>query len=318
MVSEIHLSDDLGDSNLTVSDFANTLDAAIRTLLDEQSTGLIAGGKISNKLVELEIPEKLVVIGDIHGDSRALHNILKKIKIDKFVLNHNNKIIFLGDYVDRGLGSIEVLYTICSLKIQHPHSIVLMRGNHEAPVEFPISSHDLPKRMTERFGRRIGTEIYQTKIMDLFHLLYLITIIKGELFLVHGGVPTDLNNITTKFNEIVPNETGLFGDMLEEILWNDPRVLPDGKDWENSRRGLGKHFSSNVSKNWLSISKTKVIVRGHEPCNGFKLDHDGMVLTLFSCNEVYPKFGVGYISTSGKRLHSIRNGFDLSEMVKIL
>ena len=28
MVSEIHLSDDLGDSNLTVSDFANTLDAA--------------------------------------------------------------------------------------------------------------------------------------------------------------------------------------------------------------------------------------------------------------------------------------------------
>ena len=312
------MSDDLGDLNLTATDFANTLGATISTLLEEQSTGLIAGGKISNKIVELQIPEKLVIIGDVHGDLRALNSILRKIKIDKFVLNHNNKIIFLGDYVDRGLRSVEVLHTICSLKIQHPHSVVLMRGNHEAPIEFPISSHDLPKRMAERFGRRIGAEIYQTKIMKLFQLLYLITIVEGELFLVHGGVPTDLRDVVKKFNDISANEKGLIGEIMEEILWNDPRTLPEGKEWENSRRGLGKHFSLDVTKKWLSISNTKVIVRGHEPCNGFKLDHDGRVLTLFSCNQAYPKFSVGYITTSGKRLHSIRNGYDLSKMVKIL
>lgn len=312
------MSDDLGDLNLTATDFANTLGATISTLLEEQSTGLIAGGKISNKIVELQIPEKLVIIGDVHGDLRALNSILRKIKIDKFVLNHNNKIIFLGDYVDRGLGSVEVLHTICSLKIRHPHSVVLMRGNHEAPIEFPISSHDLPKRMAERFGRRIGAEIYQTKVMKLFQLLYLITIVEGELFLVHGGVPTDLSDVVKKFNDISANEKGLIGEIMEEILWNDPRTLPEGKEWENSRRGLGKHFSLDVTKKWLSISNTKVIVRGHEPCNGFKLDHDGRVLTLFSCNQAYPKFNVGYITTSGKRLHSIRNGYDLSKMVKIL
>jgi len=193
-----------------------------------------------------------------------------------------------------------------------------MRGNHEAPIEFPISSHDLPKRMAERFGIRIGAEIYQTKIMKLFQLLYLITIVEGELFLVHGGVPTDLSDVAKKFNNISANEKGLIGEIMEEILWNDPRTLPEGKEWENSRRGLGKHFSLDVTKKWLSISNTKVIVRGHEPCNGFKLDHDGMVLTLFSCNQAYPNFSVGYISTSGKRLHSIRNGYDLSKMVKIL
>lgn len=312
------MSDDLGDLNLTATDFANTLGATISTLLEEQSTGLIAGGKISNKIVELQIPEKLVIIGDVHGDLRALNSIFRKIKIDKFVLNHNNKIIFLGDYVDRGLGSVEVLHTICSLKIRHPHSVVLMRGNHEAPIEFPISSHDLPKRMAERFGRRIGAEIYQTKVMKLFQLLYLITIVEGELFLVHGGVPTDLSDVVKKFNDISANEKGLIGEIMEEILWNDPRTLPEGKEWENSRRGLGKHFSLDVTKKWLSISNTKVIVRGHEPCNGFKLDHDGRVLTLFSCNQAYPKFSVGYITTSGKRLHSIRNGYDLSKMVKIL
>jgi len=312
------LSDDLGDLNLTATDFANTLGDTISTLLEEQSTGLIAGGKISNKIVELQIPEKLVIIGDVHGDLRALNTILRKIKIDKFVLNHNNKIIFLGDYVDRGLGSVEILHTICSLKIRYPNSVVLMRGNHEAPIEFPISSHDLPKRMAERFGRRIGAEIYQTKIMKLFQLLYLITIVEGELFLVHGGVPTDLSDVAKKFNDISANGKGLIGEIMEEILWNDPRTLPEGKEWENSRRGLGKHFSLDVTKKWLSVSNTKVIVRGHEPCNGFKLDHDGRVLTLFSCNQAYPKFSVGYIATSGKRLHSIRNGYDLSKMVKIL
>ena len=314
------MTPDLEDLRITAGDFVGALDAAVSALQEEQLKGFIAGGKISNKLVRLEIPERLVVIGDLHGDLRALGKIFKKIQIEEFVLNHGNKIIFLGDYVDRGLGSIEVLYTICLLKIQHPHSVILMRGNHEAPLEFPISSHDLPRRMIERFGVQIGLEIYQTKILKLFHLLYLITIIEEKLLIVHGGLPTDINNVMKKFNMIVANETDpLFGDMFEEILWNDPRtVLLNGKDWEISRRGLGRHFSSNISKQWLSITKTRVIVRGHEPCNGFKLDHDGRVLTLFSCNEAYPKFSIGYISISGEQLRSIRNGFELSKSVKTL
>jgi protein phosphatase len=312
------LIDDQGNSKLTVSSFVQALDAAIQILRNEQFTGQVAGGKITNRFVELEIPEQLAIIGDIHGDLRALLNIFQKIKIDEFVMNQNNKIIFLGDYVDRGSASIEVLYTICSLKIQYPQSIIPMRGNHEAPKEFPIYSHDLPTRMMERFGKRLGMEIYQTKVIELFHMLYLIAIIQGELVLVHGGVPANINSIHGKFDDLIPN-TGLFSEFFEEILWNDPRaILPDGREWEISRRGLGKHFSSNISKKWLSASNTKVIVRGHEPCNGFKLDHEGRVLTLFSCKEAYPKYDIGYILISGKQLRSIRDGYDLAESVDIL
>src|SRR5262249_3544457 len=150
------LTDVLRNSNITLVEFANILDATIQTFRKEQFTGHIAGGKISKRFVELEIPEQLVIIGDIHGDSHALQNIFEKIKIDNFVMNRNNKIIFLGDYVDRGSASIEVLYTICSLKTKYPHSIIMMRGNHEAPKEFPFSSHDLPNRLVERFGRLYG------------------------------------------------------------------------------------------------------------------------------------------------------------------
>jgi protein phosphatase len=312
------LIDDPEISKPTVSGFVHALDAVIQILREEQDTGRVTGGKIANKIVELEIPEKLVIIGDLHGDLRALLKIFEKIKIEEFVINQNNKIIFLGDYVDRGSASIELLYTISCLKIRHPQSVILMRGNHEAPNEFPISSHDLPKRMIERFGKRFGMEIYQTKVIELFHMLNLIVIIQGTLLLVHGGVPTRVNKIEGKLDVLISKD-GPFSESFEEILWNDPRTfIPDKKEWEFSRRGLGKHFSSSISEKWLSISNTKVIVRGHEPCHGFKLDHEGRVLTLFSCKEAYPKFDIGYILISGKQLRSIRDGYDLAENVDIL
>ncbi|MGC2425744.1 MAG: metallophosphoesterase family protein [Nitrososphaeraceae archaeon] len=303
--------------NIDASDFVHVIDAATNVLQKERQIGRIIGGKIMGGVAELRTPENLIIIGDIHGDFKSLFKVLQDIAFQEFLLNPHNKIIFLGDYVDRGSDSVGVLYLICYLKQKFPDSIVLMRGNHEAPLEFPFSSHDLPFKIIKYYGENLGKMIYNKKLLTFFPLLILTTVIKNHLLLVHGGLPTEVTGLTKDFRKSVAaaQDNHIHNRIMEEILWNDPWNQIHKRDWRYSERGVGRLFGINISKKWLKISGTKVVVRGHEPCQGFKIDHDGMVMTLFSSKEAYPNFKAAYISISSKQLHSIHNAIDLSQYV---
>jgi hypothetical protein len=303
--------------SIDASDFVQIIDAATNVLQKERQTGHIIGGEIRGGVAELRTPEKLVIIGDIHGDVKSLFKVLQDIGFEEFLLNPYNKIIFLGDYVDRGSDSVGVLYSICYLKQKFPNSIVLMRGNHEAPLEFPFSSHDLPFKIKEYYGEDLGKLIYNKKLLTFFQLLIFTTVIKNQLLIVHGGLPTEVTGLTKDFRNSVATaqENHIHNRIMEEILWNDPLKQTRKQDWEYSERGIGRLFGINISKKWLKMSGTKVVVRGHEPCQGFKIDHDGMVMTLFSCKQAYPNFEAAYLSISGRQLRSIHNGIDLSHYI---
>ena len=66
------------------------------------------------------------VIGDIHGCSEALSQLLTKIK----PLTKDDTVIFIGDYIDRGPDSRGVIEIILKLRVEHSRVITLM-GNHE-------------------------------------------------------------------------------------------------------------------------------------------------------------------------------------------
>src|SRR5437899_6988325 len=183
-------------SDLQVSDidydFINNIDACVKILQMERKSGKIRGGIIRNALIELEIPENLVIVGDLHGDLKSLLLILREIKYENFLANANNKLIFLGDYGDKGTSSIEILHNVVYLKYRYPDSVILMRGNHEAPIEFPFPDHDLPLHSNEHFGKEKGEMVYK-KLLSLFQLFTVVTIVKNNLLLVHGGLPTMVN-----------------------------------------------------------------------------------------------------------------------------
>jgi len=78
---------------------------------------------------------KYYVIGDVHGMLEALQNLLDKINSHSKV--GERELIFVGDYIDRGKHSKEVIELIKGL--QRDENAICLRGNHE---EMCIDAYD--------------------------------------------------------------------------------------------------------------------------------------------------------------------------------
>jgi hypothetical protein len=298
------------------SEFVDKIKRAEYELDRQRRTKMISGGEITGGLTEICDLENLVIVSDLHGDSNTLFRILSEIRYDRFLSRSKNKLVFLGDYVDRGSDSIGVLYSVCHLKGSYPDSVIMMRGNHEAPAELPFSPHDFPNRLANRFGNSLKG-IYED-VLSLFRLMTLATVITSDVLLVHGGLPTD-KATAEDFRKSIPfaQENHLNNNVLEEILWNDPVQIDTKENPNKSRRGLGRSFGPSVTRMWLQSTRTKAVIRGHEPCQGFKLNHDDLVLTLFSCLEAYyPSATAAYVMLNSAQLHSINSAKDLSLYVR--
>lgn len=68
--------------------------------------------------------ERTLVIGDIHGGLRALHQVLERAHVTK-----NDTLIFLGDYVDGWGQSPQVIDLL--LDLQQQQNCIFIRGNHD-------------------------------------------------------------------------------------------------------------------------------------------------------------------------------------------
>lgn len=69
---------------------------------------------------------KLFAVGDIHGCYDRLVRLLEKLPFDR----ERDLLVFLGDYINRGPQSREVVSHLCTLKKNGTNLISLM-GNHE-------------------------------------------------------------------------------------------------------------------------------------------------------------------------------------------
>jgi len=268
--------------------------------------------EITGRLIQARPQFEAIVVGDLHGDLDTLALILETSEfLQKAQRDQRSVLFFLGDYGDRGILSPEVYYAVLKLKASFPSHVVLMRGNHEGPDDLLASPHDLPTYLRAKFGAR-WSEIY-TGLKRLYPQLYTSVIIEDSYVLLHGGVPSraksldDLAYAHTKH----PQESH-----LEEILWSDPQESMKGTC--PSPRGAGKLFGQDVTEKFLGMLKVNILIRGHEPAEpGYKINHAGKVLTLFS------RKGEPYFNTRGAFLQfntteRIRDAFQLERFVKQL
>jgi serine/threonine protein phosphatase 1 len=154
---------------------------------------------------------RIYAIGDIHGRDDLLVKLLDQIDADEAARGSaKTQIILLGDLVDRGPSSAQVIDTAIALKAKRPNTRFLM-GNHE---EIFLSACRAPNPEIVRFLIRIGGEatimsypISRSEYLDLDiqeltdrlpglvpekHLAFLESfedqIVIGDYAFVHAGV----------------------------------------------------------------------------------------------------------------------------------
>ena len=311
MYSQIDDIDQLVDNALKMNlrEFMQLTDNVVKLLTKEN--GIFGSLKITGRLIEASPEGEATIIGDLHGDLDSLAKILRASDfLEKTRRKELLKLIFLGDYGDRGANSPEVYYVVLKLKMNFPENVVLMRGNHEGPVGLLPYPHDLPDHLRRGFGEK-WQDAYG-KLRELFDQLYNVVIINGKCILLHGGVPSEAKSLDDLAYAHLKHP---WESHLEEILWNDPEESIFGT--YPSPRGAGKLFGKDVTKEFLERFNANVLIRGHEPSDeGFKISHSGRILTLFS------RKGEPYFNTNGAFLQfdlasSMRDAFQLQGFVKL-
>lgn len=80
--------------------------------------------------------QRVYAVGDIHGCDTLLDDLLVRISNDIVSTGHKASevtIVFLGDYIDRGSGSPQVLERLIGLQSEE-YSTIFLKGNHEASL----------------------------------------------------------------------------------------------------------------------------------------------------------------------------------------
>jgi serine/threonine-protein phosphatase PPG1 len=145
-----------------------------------------------SNVVHVQAP--VTVVGDIHGQ---FFDLIEIFKIGGWCPDTNYLFLgkqtsFLrrlrksngpaGDYVDRGMFSVETISLLVCLKLRYPHRVHLIRGNHES------------RGVTQSYGfytecsRKYGNANVWHYFTDMFDFLTLSVVINDQIFCVHGGM----------------------------------------------------------------------------------------------------------------------------------
>lgn len=223
------------------------------------------------RLAVIRPEERLIVAGDIHGDLESFNAIREIFIPGKDIL------VFLGDYADRGINSVEVIDGVQELFRSYPESIIPLKGNHEefTPEGRPTFSPCTLIREVEikRGDWRLYFEELKNNFLDK---LYLSAILPGKALFVHGGISGEIKGEDDLVNPSNSVEEG--------ILWSDPYEV-EGE--YGNPRGAGVFFGPDTSKEVTRRLAVQYIIRSHEPRkapDGPIIEHGGRIVTISSTN----------------------------------
>lgn len=144
--------------------------------------------------------DQIIAIGDVHGCAKTLKALWKKLEPFKDYVH-----VFVGDYIDRGPDSKEVIDFLLSVKKERKS--VFLRGNHELMLLRALESGSTENWMMnggqttlKSYGERATMSDIPDNHIDFFKRtrLYFET---DDYFFVHAGIPPTLTIEESKEDE---------------------------------------------------------------------------------------------------------------------
>jgi serine/threonine-protein phosphatase PP1 catalytic subunit len=225
----------------------------------------------------LEIPAPVFICGDIHGQFDDLVQIFKNIGYP----SKDNTILFMGDYVDRGSYSIEVITLLFLLKIKYPKYIYLLRGNHEC--------HTINRMygFYEECQKKANLLIWKA-FNQVFSYLPVAAIVEKKIFCVHGGLSPKLGDVRL-INQIKKGTKVPDSGLLCDLMWSDPGNHKEM--FADNDRGVSCTFNNDVVNKFMGLNNIDLICRAHQVVEGYEFSFGHKLVTIFSAPNYCGEYG---------------------------
>jgi len=252
------------------------------------------------------IKAPVVICGDLHGQFYDMLTIFD-------LAGHpstGTKYLFLGDYVDRGFFSSEIVLYLCALMLCHPDNVVLLRGNHETKLMCEFMT------FRDECMHKYNSEVYDA-FQEFFQTLQIAAVVSGtpngDCLCVHGGIGPELKTLADfdaidRFCEI-PKKSPFW-----DVVWADPLPEIDSGDMDfesddkwaattflpNSFRHSSCLYGLKATRKFLKHNKLCTIIRGHQVQQDGYFEHFSRtehafaiapVLTVFSAPNYCDQYG---------------------------
>jgi len=233
---------------------------------------------VMSQPIVLELSTPIKVFGDIHGQYDDLLRFFEFWGDPSDGQKGDIKIIdylFIGDFVDRGSQSLEVICLLMSLKLKYPDNIHLIRGNHEDKLinKYFGFYQECDERLYEDFKQEDQTVFHC--VNEFFEYLPLAALIDNQVICLHGGIGGSLTSVEEiralkRPLEIVHDIKNIKHQIVMDILWSDPTdndsilgIQP------NLLRDTGKYgnivkYGPDKVEKFLKDNNLNLIIRAHE------------------------------------------------------
>ncbi|KAI5636045.1 calcineurin-like phosphoesterase domain-containing protein [Phthorimaea operculella] len=271
----------------------------------------------------LRLTSPVYCIGDLHGNLSALLAVETALWPSGASISPA-KLLFLGDFVDRGPHGTELMAYLLAAKLQRPKGVLMIRGNHETrDIQRMFTFHT---ECVQKYGDAEGSKIWNA-INNVFDVLPLAAVIDDKVFCCHGGIPppwvcpliTAIDKVPVPLTR--PSEQST---IAWELLWNDPvkankltastaaELTTNEGFAANVKRGTGHVFDQTAVDRFLLANQLSHVVRAHElHQNGFMVQLRGRVISVFSSSHYCGGTNdIGVALLEGSKLRLIRVSSD--------